>query len=122
MKKSGGITGKGFKPGQSGNPSGRPKTKKIIETLKEISKEPYKNSESKLEYICNLVIDNALKGDISWVKLYFERLEGKPFMNHNIAVEKDDKPIQVFSFEPSFQKELEQQWNLEATSEQEKVN
>ena len=96
MKKSGGITGKGFKPGQSGNPSGRPKTKKIIETLKEISNQPYNESKTKLEQICQQVIDKALNGDISMIKLFFERLEGKPFMNHNIAMEKDDKPISMY--------------------------
>ena len=113
MSKKGGITGKGFKPGKSGNPSGRPKTKKIIETLKELSNQPYNESKTKLEHICDQVIDKALNGDISMIKLFFERLEGKPFMNHNIAVEKNDEPIQVFKFEPEFQKQLDQRYEEE---------
>jgi hypothetical protein len=110
MSKKGGITGKGFKPGQSGNPSGRPKTKKIIETLKELSNQPYNESKTKLEHICDQVIEKACGGDISMIKLFFERLEGKPFMNHNIAVEKNDEPIRVFSFEPEFQKQLDDRY------------
>jgi len=113
MNKSSGITGKGFKPGQSGNPSGRPKTKKIIETLKELSNQPYNESKTKLEQICQQVIDKALNGDISMIKLFFERLEGKPFMNHKIGMEKNDEPIQVFSFEPEFQKQLDEKYQEE---------
>ena len=102
MKKKikGGITGKGFKPGKSGNPSGRPKSAKIIETLKKIGNEPYNEDYTKLEYICKMVVENALDGHLQWAKLYFERVEGKPFLNHSISVDKsNDQPIKVFDIE-----------------------
>ena len=102
MKKKikGGITGKGFKPGKSGNPSGRPKSAKIIETLKNIGNERYNEDYTKLEYICKMVVENALDGHIQWAKLYFERVEGKPFLNHSISVDKsNNQPIKVFDIE-----------------------
>jgi hypothetical protein len=33
-KRLGGITGRGFMPGQSGNPSGRPRTRGLLGTLR----------------------------------------------------------------------------------------
>ena len=98
-KLDGGITGKGFKPGKSGNPTGRPKSKKIIETLKAIANEPHNEYETKLDVICRQIIDKAVKGDLSFAKLLFERIEGKPFLNHNLSIERNDEPITVFRFE-----------------------
>ena len=99
-KLDGGITGKGFQKGQSGNPTGRPKTKTILKALKSIGNEPYNDDLTKLEQICRLVVEKALKGEISWVKLYLERLDGKPYLNHNVNVDMHhDKPIKVFDIE-----------------------
>jgi len=99
-KLDGGITGKGFQRGQSGNPTGRPKTKTILKALKSIGNEPHNENLTKLEHICRLVVEKALKGEISWVKLYFERLDGKPYLNHNINLDmQHDKPIKVFNIE-----------------------
>jgi len=99
-KLEGGITGKGFQKGKSGNPIGRPKTKTILKALKSIGNEPHSEDMTKLEHICRLVIEKAVKGEISWVKLYFERLDGKPYLNHNINLDTNhDQPIKVFDIE-----------------------
>ena len=34
-------------------------------------------------------------------------------MNHKIGMEKNDEPIQVFSFEPEFQKQLDEKYQEE---------
>ena len=101
-KLEGGVTGKGFQKGKSGNPTGRPKTKTILKALKSIGNEPYNDDLTNIEYICRLVVEKALKGEISWVKLYFERLDGKHFVNHNVNVDMhhdQDQPIKVFDIE-----------------------
>lgn len=43
----GGITGKGFMPGKSGNPSGRPKKKPISEIYEELLDDPKAREEIK---------------------------------------------------------------------------
>ena len=92
-----------FKPGQSGNPKGKPKgtmsltanlrklMEKEIDVTDPITKE---TGKKKIGEIINLrLIANAIKGDARSIKLVQERLEGKPSqeVNLNAKVTKMDK-------------------------------
>ena len=75
----GGITGKGFKPGQSGNPNGRPKgTRSIPDKLKKIGdEEGTLDGKSKLDVIMYKVFQYALEGKPWAVQFIADRTEGK---------------------------------------------
>jgi len=91
-KKLGGITGKGFKPGQSGNPKGRAKKEKYIpDILLKIGKEfttkkvdelllkffPEIKDINMLEAVLRMVYIHALKGNAWALQFIAERTEGK---------------------------------------------
>ena len=78
-KMPGGITGKGFKPGQSGNPNGRPKgTRSIPDILKKIGdEEGTLDGKSKLDVIMYKVFQYALEGKPWAVQFIADRTEGK---------------------------------------------
>ena len=75
----GGITGKGFKPGQSGNPNGRPKgMRSIPDILKKIGdEEGTLDGKSKLDVIMYKVFQYALEGKPWAVQFIADRTEGK---------------------------------------------
>lgn len=74
-KMPGGITGKGFMPGQSGNPTGRPKKKPITELYEAMLNDP------ELLDVAKDAIRRAIsKGSMAMVlqlKEMAERVEGK---------------------------------------------
>lgn len=73
--KGGGVTGKGFAPGQSGNPGGRPKKKPLTELYERILADP--GTIAALE---KAVIQTLRKGNMAMVLLLremTERIEGK---------------------------------------------
>ena len=90
----GGVTGKGFKPGQSGNPDGRPKgslsiphllrrigiEKAPVEIAKNV-RELYGMAKNKsltmFECFVRLTYIKALEGDIRAIDWLSERTEGK---------------------------------------------
>lgn len=71
----GGITGKGFMPGQSGNPSGRPKKRLIDEILAELLEANGSVGAAKL---ASVLIQKAEEGDVRAAQLIAERTQGKP--------------------------------------------
>lgn len=75
----GGITGKGFMPGQSGNPAGRaPGSISLTRLLTSILEEPTKNGRrSKAEALVRRVVKQAAHGNSALVKEVFERVDGK---------------------------------------------
>ena len=87
-KQPGGITGKGFKPGKSGNPKGRPKKAKCIpDILRSITSEKAIGYETKLHQILNNVVNQALEGDQWSIQFVADRMEGKPAQVINQTVE-----------------------------------
>ena len=75
----GGITGKGFKPGVSGNPNGRPKgIQSIPDILRKIGEEDGTvDGKSKLDVIMYMVFSFALEGKPWAVQFIADRTEGK---------------------------------------------
>ena len=66
-----------FKPGQSGNPGGRLKGRKLKKTLMNEALEAYgeQNGIDAKQAVINKLIQSALEGDNAAVKLILERLE-----------------------------------------------
>lgn len=78
-KQLGGATGKGFMPGKSGNPKGRPKKAKCIpDILRSITSEKADGYETKLHKILDNVVNQAIKGDQWSIQFIAERMEGRP--------------------------------------------
>ena len=77
----GGVTGKGFMPGQSGNPGGRPKKgSAIADILNEIGSETVElngQTITKREAVLRKVYAEAVKGNNWAVQFIADRTEGK---------------------------------------------
>lgn len=78
-KKLGGCTGKGFMPGQSGNPGGRPKRSWLTEVTEELLEEMMSDPAQRAEYKQSLKQKLLAKGVVSAMTLdkVWERTEGK---------------------------------------------
>jgi len=86
-----------WKPGQSGNPKGRPKNIKTIpEILRKIGEEEgTKNGEyTKLDVVMRKVFEYALAGKSWAVQFIAERTEGKVTDTHEI-IGNDPIPINI---------------------------
>ncbi len=67
--------GRDFKPGQSGNPAGRPKgsgKKLFTDALRAALEDP-----KKIQELIGAILEKALKGDIYAIREIVDRLEGK---------------------------------------------
>lgn len=83
-----------FKPGVSGNPSGRPKKRLLDELIEEAL---LANDSAMGVRIVQKLLTKALKGDVKSIQLSAERTQGKPKQAHEITG-KDGGPIQIVSF------------------------
>ena len=86
----GGITGKGFLPGRSGNPGGRPRGSKslrnlLIEALRKKAKDGKGGEKTFYELLTESIVVNAAKGNASLVKLIFDYHEGPPPQKHELT-------------------------------------
>ena len=88
QNKQGGVTGKGFVKGKSGNPKGSPKKAKCIpDILRSITSEKADGYETKLHQILNNVVNQAVKGDQWSIQFVADRMEGKPAQVINQTIE-----------------------------------
>jgi len=77
-----------FKPGQSGNPRGRPrKSVFIANLLQEIGDEEHEYSGmTKAEALCRMLYQMAMAGNLKAINMIFDRVDGKP----RLAIEETD--------------------------------
>jgi len=77
-KRPGGITGKGFLPGPSGNPQGRPRTAKFSDAARRLTEEIGQNGKTGAEQLAEHCFRCALKGSARHAELFLAYTEGKP--------------------------------------------
>lgn len=68
----------GFKPGQSGNPGGRPKRTRLTDALLAQLAELDKGEETTAEAVARALIRQALGGNVQAIREIADRTEGKP--------------------------------------------
>ena len=99
-KLKGGITGKGWVKGTSGNPNGRPKNEFALnEHIKTLANTPVgRSKKTMLEAVVNTVYEEALDGNMTAVNFLADRILGKP--NQSIGIkDTTDEPIKVFDLD-----------------------
>ena len=82
-----------FKPGQSGNPGGRPKTKPFRDALRR-AVEAAGDDTQRLDMVALALYSKALEGDVSAIKEVADRLDGK-VPQGIIGGDEDDPEIKV---------------------------
>jgi hypothetical protein len=82
----------GFKPGQSGNPAGRPKYTVVSEALRAqlAEKMPDAGEETFAEALARALIDKALGGDVLAAREILDRVEGKPRQTLDVGMTVND--------------------------------
>lgn len=77
---SGCITGRGFLPGRSGNPNGRPRTRGLLGALRIRVAETAPDGRTIEELLVDALLHKALNGRHPMIALayVFDRLEGRP--------------------------------------------
>ncbi len=90
-KQLGGCTGKGWLPGQSGNPNGRPPhirylSEIVRELLKEVGKSEYKDKTND-QLVSLALLKEALAGNTKAIEMLHDWTEGKVAETHlNVTV------------------------------------
>jgi hypothetical protein len=84
-----------WKPGQSGNPAGRP-VDQITPHLRAIAKEQYPGQDEKTygRMVAQALYERALMGDVQAIKEILDRLDGKS--KQTVAVETEDHRREFF--------------------------
>lgn len=86
--KPGGVTGKGFMPGQSGNPGGRPKGRGVTAQLRRLLEELH-NGKAIEELVAQRWLKDALSGKPVALAMLLERTEGKVPTPHEVKSDSD---------------------------------
>jgi hypothetical protein len=86
-KQLGGITGRGFLPGRSGNPNGRPRTRGLVNALHAKVSETGTNGLTVEEQFVDVLVHEALRGRhrLAAVEAIFDRLEGRSRQHIRVA-------------------------------------
>lgn len=75
-----------FKPGVSGNPSGRPASKPLTDALKRALSEPdAKTRRTNLEEVVRTLVALAKKGKVDAIREILDRIEGKTLSEHKVT-------------------------------------
>jgi hypothetical protein len=82
----GGVTGRGFLPGQSGNPNGRPHTKGLLTALRNKVAEAGADGRTIEDQLVEVLVQEALRGRhrLPAVEAIFDRLEGRATQQLNV--------------------------------------
>ena len=82
-----------FKPGQSGNPGGRPKSS-LSKTIARILTEKFPGSKcTNEEHLARAIVKSAIEGDKDMRHLIFDRLEGKVLQPVGVGGDPDAGPV-----------------------------
>jgi hypothetical protein len=83
----GGITGRGFMPGQSGNPNGRPRSRGLVSALRSTVSEVGHDGRSVEQQLVDVLLHEALRGRhrLAAVEVIFDRLEGRATQQIQVA-------------------------------------
>lgn len=75
-----------FKPGQSGNPGGKPKSKILTDSLRLCLDEKDAKGITNAEKLARALVDRALTGDVSAYREIADRIEGKSPLEADVRV------------------------------------
>ena len=92
--------GKRFKPGESGNPDGRPKGKTLTERVKDV----LESNPDRAAAIVEAGIRAAEQGDFHFWKYLCDRMEGVPAQQINANVNHTVNVVRVQNGERQFQR------------------
>ncbi len=84
-----------WKPGQSGNPAGRPKVRTLSEELRARLQEQYRGRDDRTygRMVAEALVDRAINGDVMAIREVFDRVEGKPRQALNLVIEEKQRAI-----------------------------
>jgi len=82
-----------WKPGQSGNPKGRPPKRECITSLLKEAMNSPKQKRTWAEVINERLLAMAVEGDLSAMKLIFEYVAGKPKQSEEMQSEVQIKVV-----------------------------
>ena len=82
------ATGRQFKPGQSGNPGGRPKQGwSWGDLLQKALELEAKDGRPQKEHVAEMMVKKAMTGDARAFEVIADRMEGKPRQNVGINID-----------------------------------
>jgi len=104
VKQIGGVTGRGFVPGRSGNPSGRPHSRGLLVALRHKIAEIAPDGRTIEEHLIEVLLQEALRDRrrLPALDLIFDRLEGRARQQIEVADvtrelrEKSDAELQFY--------------------------
>jgi uncharacterized protein DUF5681 len=87
-----------FKPGQSGNPAGRPKSRPLSEAYRALLSQPLKDDPTRTvaDVVAAAMVQNAFAGDVAAAKELADRTEGKAKQGIDLTVgERVSGPLEL---------------------------